>query len=116
MFKIKRIYDEVFPDDGKRYLVDRVWPRGVSKQKAELDGWLKELAPSSNLRTWFSHDPAKWEEFKEKYHGELKQFSALEIIQKLRLEASQGVVTLIYSAKDIKFNNAICLKEMLEKI
>jgi uncharacterized protein YeaO (DUF488 family) len=114
MIKIKRIYKIKLPDDGKRYLVDRVWPRGVSKEQAGIDGWLKELAPSTALRTWFSHDPEKWEEFKEKYRDELSSPLLSEVLQKLRDESSHGVVTLIYSAKDTKFNNAACLKEILE--
>ena len=114
MFKIKRIYEVKLQEDGKRYLVDRVWPRGVSQEQAGIDGWLKELAPSTALRTWFSHDPEKWEEFKEKYRDELSSPLPLGVLQRLREEASHSVVTLIYSAKDIKFNNAACLKEILE--
>jgi len=114
MIKIKRVYVEKVQDDGKRYLVDRVWPRGISKERAGIDGWLKELAPSTALRTWFSHDPEKWEEFKEKYRDELSNPLLSDILLQLREEASRSVVTLIYSAKDTKFNNAVCLKEILE--
>jgi len=114
MIKIKRVYAERVADDGKRYLVDRVWPRGVSKEQAGIDGWLKDLAPSSALRTWFHHDPDKWEEFKERYRDELSDPSLSDVLQGLKEEASRSVVTLIYSAKDTKFNNAVCLKEILE--
>ncbi|WP_084158955.1 DUF488 domain-containing protein [Solidesulfovibrio alcoholivorans] len=114
MIKIKRVYVEKVQDDGKRYLVDRVWPRGISKERAGIDGWLKELAPSTALRTWFSHDPEKWEEFKEKYRDELSNPLLSDILLQLREEASRSVVTLIYSAKDTKLNNAVCLKEILE--
>jgi len=114
MIKIKRVYAEKMPDDGRRYLVDRVWPRGISKEQIGIDGWLKELAPSTALRTWFGHDPEKWEEFKEKYLDELSNPLLSDVLQRLRKEASHGAVTLIYSAKDTKFNNAVCLKEKLE--
>lgn len=115
MIKIKRVYVEKVPDDGKRYLVDRIWPRGISKKQAGVDGWLKELAPSTAVRTWFSHEPEKWEEFKERYRYELSSPLLSEVLQKLRKESSHGVVTLVYSAKDTKFNNAVCLKEILDQ-
>jgi uncharacterized protein YeaO (DUF488 family) len=111
LIKIKRIYDTVSEDDGKRILVDRLWPRGLKKDEAKIDEWLKEIAPSDGLRKWFSHDPSKWQEFKNRYKKELKSKS--EIIEKLRIEAKKGQVTLLFSAKDVEHNNAVVLKEVI---
>ena len=113
MLKIKRIYDPVSRDDGKRILVDRLWPRGVKKDKASIDEWLKDIAPSHELRKWFSHDLSKWHEFKDRYRKELK--NKLEFIERLREETQRGKVTLLFSAKDVEHNNAVVLKEILEK-
>jgi uncharacterized protein YeaO (DUF488 family) len=112
MIKIKRIYEEPDPQDGYRVLVDRLWPRGLSKEKTHLDSWLKEIAPSDELRHWFSHDPAKWEEFREKYQEELSAMQPL--LHELRGQAKKGTLTLLYAAKDDKHNNAVVLKEVLE--
>lgn len=114
MLKIKRIYEPPVPEDGKRYLVDRLWPRGISKSRAGLDDWLKDVAPSQELRRWFDHDPAKWEAFQERYRAELRQGAAGEIVEKLGREALQGTVTLLYAAKDATLNNAVCLKQLIE--
>ena len=111
MLKIKRIYDPVSRDDGKRILVDRLWPRGLKKDEAKIDEWLKEIAPSDGLRKWFSHDPSKWQEFENRYKKELKNKS--EITEKLRIEAKKGQVTLLFSAKDVEHNNAVVLKEVI---
>jgi len=111
LIKIKRIYDPVSEDDGKRILVDRLWPRGLKKGEAKIDEWLKEIAPSDGLRKWFSHDPSKWQEFKNRYKKELKNKS--EITEKLRIEAKKGQVTLLFSAKDVEHNNAVVLKEVI---
>ncbi len=111
MIKIKRIYDPVSEDDGKRILVDRLWPRGLKKDEAKIDEWLKEIAPSDGLRKWFSHDPSKWQEFKNRYKKELKNKS--ETTEKLRAEAKKGQVTLLFSAKDVEHNNAVVLKEVI---
>ena len=108
---IKRIYEPPVPEDGKRILVDRLWPRGLSKDDARLDEWLKEVAPSDELRRWFGHDPAKWEEFRRRYRQELKTQG--EILERLRNEARKGTVTLLFAAKDEERNNAVVLKEML---
>lgn len=113
MIKIKRIYNEAEKNDGFRILVDRLWPRGVSKERAALDLWFKEIAPSNELRKWFNHDPQKWESFKEKYESEIMEnkenFKKLKgIIQK------ENTVTLLYGAKDEKHNEAIVLKNLLE--
>ncbi|HTG80791.1 MAG TPA: DUF488 domain-containing protein [Geobacteraceae bacterium] len=111
MVGIKRIYEPPVPEDGKRILVDRLWPRGLSKDDARLDEWLKEVAPSDELRRWFGHDPAKWEEFRRRYRQELKTQG--EILERLRNEARKGTVTLLFAAKDEERNNAVVLKEML---
>lgn len=115
MIKIKRVYESSSEDDGFRILVDRIWPRGVSKEKANLDLWMKEIAPSNDLRKWFSHDPKKWEEFENKYKNELKDKK--ELINKIKeTEKDKGKVTLIYSAKDKEHNNAVVLEHILKKL
>jgi len=111
MIRIKRIYDPPEPDDGKRLLVDRLWPRGVARETARLDGWLKELAPSDELRKWFGHDPARWDEFRARYRSELQAQTGL--LAELRATAKKGTVTLLYAAKDTEHNNAVVLKELL---
>lgn len=114
MFKVKRIYDELEKPDGYRVLVDRVWPRGVSKEKARIDLWMKEIAPSGALRKWFGHDPERWAEFQKRYRKELR--GAAGLIKQLReLAAAHGVVTLIYSARDELHNQAVALRGYLQK-
>ena len=112
MLKVKRIYDRASPDDGKRILVDRLWPRGLKKEDAKIDEWLKDIAPSDELRKWFAHDPKKWKEFKERYKKELKDKG--EILARLKKEVKQGDVTLLYSARDQEHNNAVALMETLK--
>lgn len=112
MVKIKRVYDPVSPGDGKRILVDRLWPRGIKKEDAAIDEWLKDIAPSTEIRKWYSHDPAKWGEFRKRYKGELKQKT--EIIDRLRQESKKKTITLLYSAKATELNNAVALKEFIE--
>ncbi len=112
MIHTKRIYDLPSKDDGKRILVDRLWPRGLSREAAEIDEWIKEIAPSDELRKWFGHEPARWQEFRNKYKDELR--AKRELITKLKLESKKGTVTLLYAAKDIEHNNAIVLKEVLD--
>ncbi len=114
MLKIKRVYEEPASDDGYRVLVDRLWPRGVSKEKAKIDLWLRDVSPSSELRKWFGHDPNKWLEFKKRFESELVNSS--ENVEKLRELASHGDVTLVYGAKDEKHNNAVVIKSYLENI
>lgn len=113
MIRIKRIYEEASEDDGLRVLVDRLWPRGLSKEKARVDQWEKELAPTTELRHWFGHDPAKWEEFLERYRAELRDKE--EALSRLRQEGDEGVVTLLYAAKDEEHNNAVALKRYIEE-
>lgn len=109
--QIKRIYENAEPSDGKRILVDRLWSRGISKENAHLGLWLKEVAPSTELRKWFhAATPDHWEEFKQRYLEELETNSAVEELQQI---ASRNTVTLLYSAKDVENNHAIILKEYL---
>jgi uncharacterized protein YeaO (DUF488 family) len=113
MVKIKRVYNQPEKGDGKRVLVDRLWPRGMKKEDAGLDLWLKDIAPSDELRKWFSHDPSKWQEFRKRYRKELKDKQ--DMIEDLRKAARRGTVTLLYAAKDADRNNAVVLKEMIEE-
>ncbi len=110
--RLKRAYEVSEEDDGFRILVDRLWPRGVSRDAARIDLWLKEIAPSDGLRKAFAHDPEKWEEFKTLYGRELDQNP--EAVEKLRKELIQGTVTLVYGAKDREHNNAVALRAYLE--
>lgn len=113
MFKAKRVYDPPGKADGYRVLVDRLWPRGLSKAKAKIDLWLRDVAPSDALRKWFGHEPAKWGAFRQKYRAELKEKS--ELLRTLtRLERERGVVTLVYAASDPDHNNAIVLAALLK--
>lgn len=112
--KIKRVYEAPDANDGKRILVDRLWPRGLTKEKADVDLWLKDIAPTTVLRKWFSHDPAKWEEFKKRYFDELKNNK--EPVSLLKDEIKKGPVTLIYGAKDEVHNEALVLKNILNKL
>ena len=110
--KIKRAYDDVSKSDGFRVLVDRIWPRGVSKEDAKIDLWLKEIAPSTALRKWFGHDPGKWQQFQKKYQDELKNNN--EQVALLMEQAKTGVITLVYGARDQEHNEALVLKDWLE--
>ena len=109
--KLKRAYDAASREDGKRILVDRLWPRGISKEKAALDQWMKEIAPSTELRTWFGHDPKRWEEFRRRYADELRKHS--DLVAELRSLARAGTVTLVYAAHDEAHNDAIVLRDIL---
>ncbi len=113
MLKIKRVYEDPKSSDGTRYLVDRLWPRGFKKEDLKMKAWLKEVAPSPDLRKWYSHDVAKWEEFQKRYRAELK--ANPEAWQPILEKAKDGNVTLLYSAKDTEHNSALVLKEFLEK-
>ena len=109
--KIKRAYAEPEKTDGFRILVDRLWPRGLSKEKAHVDLWLKEVAPSTELRKWFAHDPKKWPEFQSRYHAELKSLN--EPLALLKEKSAHGPVTLLYAARDEEHNEAVVLKKLL---
>ena len=110
---IKRVYEPPAKQDGKRILVDRLWPRGLTKEKAAIDLWLKDIAPSTELRKWFAHEPAKWQEFQKRYRSELKENK--EAVSMLKEEAKNKIVTLLYAAKDELHNDAVVLKEFLSK-
>jgi uncharacterized protein YeaO (DUF488 family) len=112
MIYLKRAYEKASPEDGHRFLVDRLWPRGVKKTGLALDGWLKEIAPSDELRRWFAHDLENWNEFRRRYFAELD--SRPEVWRELRNDARSRRVTLVYSAHDTEHNNAVALKEYLE--
>jgi uncharacterized protein YeaO (DUF488 family) len=112
MIKLKRAYDRVSPTDGTRLLVERLWPRGLSKDKLKLDGWIREVAPTTELRKWFGHDPAKWRQFRIRYFRELdsQPQSWRSIVSLVR----RGTVTLVYSSHDEEHNNAVALREYLQ--
>ncbi len=110
---LKRAYESPDQGDGFRILVDRLWPRGVTKDSAHIDLWLKEVAPSADLRNSFGHDPAKWDEFRNRYLAELKQNT--EAVARLMEHLGHGTVTLVYGAKDEQHNQAVVLKEYLER-
>lgn len=114
MIHVKRIYEPPLKDDGLRILVERLWPRGFTKEQAALDLWLKEIAPSSDLRKWFAHDMSKWEEFRKQYRSELKENK--KAVDQLKDYIARGTVTLIYSARDERHNGAVVLKEFLERL
>jgi|SRR5580698_4681154 uncharacterized protein YeaO (DUF488 family) len=111
--QLKRVYEAPSKSDGTRILVDRLWPRGLTKEKASVDLWLKEVAPSTELRKWFAHDPAKWPEFKARYKAELKRNSAHLAL--LKQAVLRGPATLLYGAKDTQHNEAIVLQDLLSR-
>ena len=114
MIKIKRIYSQPAKEDGYRILIDRLWPRGMTKENAKIDLWLREVAPSDDLRKWFHRDPEKWEEFRSKYENELK--TKQDLLHKIKqFEKQKGTITLLYSARNEKRNNAVALSGSLEK-
>jgi uncharacterized protein YeaO (DUF488 family) len=114
MLQLKRVYDPPSVEDGYRVLVDRLWPRGLKRETAHLDLWLKDIAPSAELRRWFGHDPARWPKFQARYRKELDAQETLwrELLQRARNDR----VTLLYAAKDAQHNNAVALKTYLEKV
>ncbi len=113
MIKLKRAYEPPEGSDGARFLVDQLWPRGIRKEALQADAWLKDVAPSSQLRKWFSHDPAKWPEFQRRYFAELDQKP--ESWQTLAQAARRGRLTLLYASRETEHNNAVALKSYLEK-
>lgn len=108
---LKRVYDEKSKDDGYRVFIDRLWPRGVSKEDAHFDEWIKELAPTTELRKWFDHKPERFDEFRKRYKKELKDHE--EELDKLREKAKSEKITLLFAAKDTEMNNAVVIKEVL---
>ena len=115
MFVVERVYKAPDPSDGRRILVDRLWPRGLKKESAQIDDWLKELAPSDALRRWFDHRPERWVEFQAKYRAELASPAVSESLKRLRALGRKGAVTLLYAARDEIENNAQVLKRVLTK-
>lgn len=113
MIRLKRVYDKAGPEDGKRVLVERLWPRGIKKSAIHLDAWLKEVGPSNALRKWFGHDPEKWNEFRKRYFHELEKNP--EAWKEIQSAARNGEVTLVYTSRDTEHNNAVALNEFLEK-
>lgn len=114
MVRVKRIYEPPSPADGRRILVDRLWPRGLSRDKAKIDEWVKDLAPSDALRRWFGHDPPKWAAFRKRYREELS--GQEELLRTLARRAARGTVTLVYGARNPEHNNAVALRGFLEEL
>jgi uncharacterized protein YeaO (DUF488 family) len=109
--KLKRAYEPPAADDGTRILIDRLWPRGITKERAAIDQWMKDISPSTELRKWFGHDPARWDELRRRYAQEVRQNA--DLIDQLRSFARQGAITLVYSARDEKHNDAVELRELI---
>jgi len=116
MLKTKRAYDKKEAGDGKRILIDRLWPRGLSKAEAAIDEWLKDLGPSTELRKWFGHDPERWTEFKKRYVAELTAADKQELLENIAQQAKRNNVTLVYSAKDREHNDVRVLEELVRKM
>jgi uncharacterized protein YeaO (DUF488 family) len=114
--RIRRVYDPPAPDEGYRVLIDRLWPRGLRKDQLPLDAWLRELAVSDGLRRWFGHEPARWEEFRQRYRAELLAPERRPLLEELARRARDGTVTLLYGARDPQHNNAVVLAELLEEL
>lgn len=112
MIRLKRVYEEPSRQDGLRILVERLWPRGLSKERAAVDLWLKDVAPSTELRQWFGHDPARWKQFQNRYWSELRERK--EAVKLLKAKSKEGAVTLVYAARDEEHNGALALKRFLE--
>lgn len=113
VIRLKRVYDPEAPTDGTRFLVERLWPRGVRKSDLPLHAWLKEVGPSTELRKWFGHSPERWEEFRSRYFAELDEKS--DVWEPILAAARKGAVTLLYSSRDPERNNAVALKDYLER-
>ena len=114
MIRLKRVYEPAAPEDGQRYLVERLWPRGLKKEAAHLTGWLRELTPSPELHRWYGHDPAKWEEFKARYLRELQDPDKQALIRELGRQARRETVTLVFATRAWEISNAVVLKRLLE--
>jgi uncharacterized protein YeaO (DUF488 family) len=112
VIKLKRVYDEPSGDDGLRILVERLWPRGLTKERAAVELWLKDIAPSAELRKWFAHDPAKWAEFQRRYRAELRRNK--DAVKQLKEKSKAGTVTFLYAARDEERNSAVVLRRVVE--
>jgi uncharacterized protein YeaO (DUF488 family) len=110
--RLKRVYEKSSPGDGKRVLVDRLWPRGLTKERAKIDEWIRHLAPSNELRNWYGHDPTKWTEFRSRYWKELDKYH--DLVSRLAEECRGRAVTFVFSSREEKLNNAVALKEYIE--
>ena len=113
MLRVKRVYDKKEASDGKRILVDRLWPRGLRTEDAAIDEWLKEISPSDELRQWFNHDPKKWDEFRHRYRKELSSPEKREILERIAKQAAHSDITLVYGARETQYNNAHVLEELI---
>lgn len=113
MLRLKRVYEPALPTDGERILIDRLWPRGLSKERAAVDDWMKDIAPSAELRRWFGHDPEKWPEFQRRYKRELRAHA--ELVDRLARKASRGRVTLVFGARDEEHNDAVVLASVVRR-
>lgn len=111
--KLKRVYEEPSESDGTRILVDRLWPRGLTKEKAKVDVWLKEIAPSTELRKWFNHEPSKWLEFKKRYRAEI--INNTGVVSALKKHLENGKATIVYGAKDKEHNDGVVIKQYIDK-
>ena len=116
MIRIKRVYDAPGKDDGERILVDRLWPRGKTREGAHIGSWIKEIGPSTELRKWFGHDPARWDEFQKRYERELNDPEKQAVLRDLAARSRRGVVTLVFGARDELHNNAMVLKHLIDGI
>ncbi len=116
MIRIKRVYDAPGKDDGERILVDRLWPRGMARDEARIASWMKEIGPSTELRKWFGHDPARWGEFQKRYERELRDPAKQALLRDLAERSQRGVVTLVFGARDELHNNAMGLKHLVDGI
>ncbi len=114
MIKLKRVYEQASHDDGYRVLVERLWPRGVSKEQAHIDEWLRDIAPSADLRKWYRHDPGRWDQFRERYWDELKEKQ--DPVKMLEEKSKKGLVTFVFASRDVAHSGALALKEYLEKV
>ena len=114
MIKLKRVYEQAEPSDGFRILADRLWPRGISKEEAHVDEWLRDIAPTTELRKWFGHDPGKWPLFERRYRAELK--AKKQLLEKLLADAAGRDITLIYASREEKYNNVTVLKAVLQEL
>ena len=115
MIKVKRVYDTPSEDDGERFLVERLWPRGLTREAAAVSGWLKELAPSPALRRWFGHDVERWDEFQQRYAAELQAPDKQTLLRQFAAAAHHETETLVFAARDIQHNSAVVLKHILEQ-